>query len=174
MTTYSTIADSEIDPESPYTTGLATKMRNNPIAITEGSSGAPKIQTAAMAEFTSNSISHKYAVAPLAVSAPDQASYVKMYEVYMPRSGTVNVVFTLATSVGTHTTFGRIRIGDVAVGTERSTTSLTPVEYKEDIAVIAGQRLQLYMKQSATGATMSSAGFGIGANEFVDSITRDS
>lgn len=43
MTAYVAIADSEIDPESPYTTTLATKMRDNPIAITEGSSGAPKI-----------------------------------------------------------------------------------------------------------------------------------
>jgi len=50
MTTYSSIADSEIDPESPYTTGLATKMRNNPIAIAEGSSGAPKISLLAIGD----------------------------------------------------------------------------------------------------------------------------
>lgn len=43
MTVYTAIADSEIDPESPYTTTLATKNRDNPIAITEGASGAPKI-----------------------------------------------------------------------------------------------------------------------------------
>lgn len=48
MTAYVDIADSEIDPESPYTTTLATKNRDNPIAITEGSSGAPKIQLAAI------------------------------------------------------------------------------------------------------------------------------
>lgn len=48
MTTYSAIAASEIDVDSPITTGLMTKIRDNPIAITEGSSGAPKIQTAAL------------------------------------------------------------------------------------------------------------------------------
>ena len=48
MTTYSAIAASEIDVDSPITTGLMTKIRDNPIAITEGASGAPKIQTASL------------------------------------------------------------------------------------------------------------------------------
>jgi len=47
MTTYTPIADSEIDVDSPCTESLMTRMRNNPIAISEGSSGAPKLQTAA-------------------------------------------------------------------------------------------------------------------------------
>lgn len=41
MTTYASIADSEIDPESPGTTTLFSKLRNNPIAMFEKSSGAP-------------------------------------------------------------------------------------------------------------------------------------
>lgn len=49
MTSYVAIADSEIDPESPGTTTLFTKLRDNPIAITEGASGAPTIQSAAIA-----------------------------------------------------------------------------------------------------------------------------
>jgi len=49
MTAYSTIADSEIDPESPGTTTLFGKLRNNPIAITEGAAGAPSIVSAALA-----------------------------------------------------------------------------------------------------------------------------
>ena len=49
MTTYTAIADTDIDVGSPITTGLMTKLRDNPIAITEGSSGAPNIQTAAIA-----------------------------------------------------------------------------------------------------------------------------
>ena len=48
MTAYTTIADSEIDPESPGTVTLFTKIRDNPIAITEGASGAPRIQHAAL------------------------------------------------------------------------------------------------------------------------------
>ena len=36
MTTYSAIADAEIDANSPITTGLMTKLRDNPLAILEG------------------------------------------------------------------------------------------------------------------------------------------
>lgn len=48
MTAYAVIADSEIDPESPGTTGLFTKLRNNPLAIQEGDATAPKIVYAAL------------------------------------------------------------------------------------------------------------------------------
>lgn len=48
MTDYTTIADTEIDQDSPITQPLLTSLRDNPIAITEGSSGAPKIQQSAL------------------------------------------------------------------------------------------------------------------------------
>lgn len=51
MTTYTTIADSDIDPESPGTTTLFTRLRDNPIAITEGAAGAPSIANAALAGY---------------------------------------------------------------------------------------------------------------------------
>ena len=41
MTTYSAIPDSDIDPESPGTTGLFTLLRDNPIAMFEKAAGAP-------------------------------------------------------------------------------------------------------------------------------------
>ena len=49
MTTYTAIADADIDTDSPITESLMTKIRDNPIAITEGASGAPLIQNAALA-----------------------------------------------------------------------------------------------------------------------------
>lgn len=48
MTTYTAIPNTDIDVDSPVTTDLMTKVRDNPIAISEGASGAPKIQTAAL------------------------------------------------------------------------------------------------------------------------------
>lgn len=41
MTAYVSIADSEIDPESPGTTTLFTKLRDNPLSIAEGDASAP-------------------------------------------------------------------------------------------------------------------------------------
>lgn len=43
MTTYTTIANSAIDQDSPVTQTLMQALRDNPIAITEGASGAPRI-----------------------------------------------------------------------------------------------------------------------------------
>ncbi len=48
MTSYITITDAETDPSAPLTSELAKKWRDNPIAIAEGSAGAPRVQFAAM------------------------------------------------------------------------------------------------------------------------------
>lgn len=44
MTDYTSIADSQVDPKAPVTSDLMTALRDNPIAIGEGSTGAPRIQ----------------------------------------------------------------------------------------------------------------------------------
>lgn len=54
MTTYVPIPDGDIDQDSPVTQPLMTAMRDNPIAITEGSSGAPRIQAAALGDSVSS------------------------------------------------------------------------------------------------------------------------
>jgi len=85
MTTYTAIADTEIDQDSPVTETLMTKLRNNPIAITEGSSGAPKVQTAAIndaavTQVKVNTTQATYAgsIAPLAeinIATPNSYSF---------------------------------------------------------------------------------------------------
>ena len=49
MASYIEITDEETDPGAPVTSELLKKERDNPIAIAEGASGAPRIQLAAMA-----------------------------------------------------------------------------------------------------------------------------
>ncbi|NBT32929.1 MAG: hypothetical protein EBT13_13790 [Rhodobacteraceae bacterium] len=41
MTSYTAIANSEVDSDSPVTDTLVTRLRDNPLAIAEGASGAP-------------------------------------------------------------------------------------------------------------------------------------
>jgi len=48
MTIYTAIANSQIDAESYFDTVLAAQYRDNPIAITEGASGAPAVMGAAI------------------------------------------------------------------------------------------------------------------------------
>ena len=50
MPAYNPIANSEVDPESPLTSSLMIRMRDNPLAIQEGDPTAPRIQTAAYAD----------------------------------------------------------------------------------------------------------------------------
>jgi hypothetical protein len=49
MTTYTTISDSDVDPESPGTTTLFTRLRDNPLAIQENNASAPDIAFATSA-----------------------------------------------------------------------------------------------------------------------------
>jgi hypothetical protein len=48
MSTYTAIADAEIDVDSPVTQILLTKYRENMLAIQQGDASAPRIQTAAI------------------------------------------------------------------------------------------------------------------------------
>ena len=48
MTTYTTIADANLDPDSPARSIDALALRDNPIAIAEGAAGAPRIEDAAL------------------------------------------------------------------------------------------------------------------------------
>ena len=41
MAAWTTIPDSDVDPESPITTSLMQALRDNPVAIAEGATGAP-------------------------------------------------------------------------------------------------------------------------------------
>ena len=53
---YSAIPDTEIEPGKPGSSGLFTKMRDNPEAIAAGIDPAPKIANAALADNTVNGV----------------------------------------------------------------------------------------------------------------------
>ena len=54
MAEYIPINPTEVEPEAPLTSSLAARWSNNPIAIAEGAPGAPRIQTAALADSAVN------------------------------------------------------------------------------------------------------------------------
>lgn len=61
MTDWTTITDSQVDPKAPVTSELMTAMRDNPIAISEGATGAPKVQTEAIQDAAVNRVKLKTA-----------------------------------------------------------------------------------------------------------------
>lgn len=48
MADYRTITDAEVDPDAPLTSSLGYAWRDNPIAIAEGATGAPRVQDGAL------------------------------------------------------------------------------------------------------------------------------
>ena len=52
MTAYAAIPDSDLDADSPVTVSLTTAFRDNPIAIAEGASGAPRMLGANLVELS--------------------------------------------------------------------------------------------------------------------------
>lgn len=48
MTTYTAIPNSDVDQDSPVTQTLVTLLRDNPLAIAEGSTDAPRVQPRAL------------------------------------------------------------------------------------------------------------------------------
>lgn len=168
MTAYTSVADSEIDPESPGTTTLFTKLRDNPIAITEGASGAPKIQTAALVDHVSSTAAYIYSHEPGLYVQAFTASYIKQAEFTIGRDGIVSVTFKIWTSSASWIAYGRIYVNGVAVGTERTTASTSGAVFTEDITISKDDKIQLYTKQPRTGETATATNFGIGSDNFND------
>ncbi len=56
MTTYRTIASTETDADSPVTVQLMTALADNPTAIAEGASGAPRVDGRALDVVLNNSV----------------------------------------------------------------------------------------------------------------------
>jgi len=83
----------------------------------------------------------------------ESQTHIKIKEICMPFTGTVNVYFELKTGNFNYSASGRIYINQAAVGIDRITTSESYVSFDEAIAVNVGDLLQLYIKiQSVTTA----------------------
>lgn len=73
-------------------------------------------------------------------------TYTLSKSIKVLHSGTIRVTFDLKTSIAGRTTYGKIYINGVAVGTQQSSDIVTYTNYSEDIAVSAGDLIQLYTK----------------------------
>ena len=149
MTTYTAITNGQIDQDSPITQPLMTALRDNPIAISEGSSGAPRIRGEAAAQLDD--------LPTLTVSAADTYNIVSSLATNVfstPVTGSLSfvlgstVTITKATGtarlIGVHrssntgtTSFLRILKNGVQIGAW-STNSTTNVTRTVDASIIIG------------------------------------
>ena len=149
------IPDSDIDPDSPVTTGLMTALRDNVAAAFAGDSGAPDLVEAALTAITVGS-SYRIASADLqdAESVHSGNAYTRQNDITVPRTGSYRVTFELKATTA-RTAYGRVYrnastgyTGDVAFGTEQTTTSTSFVTKTQTMNLNAGDVISLYSRSS--------------------------
>ena len=86
------------------------------------------------------------------------ATPVKAREYKVPRAGTFTTRLSIFSSNASATAFGQVYKNGAAVGTLRSTVSVTAVTFDENIAVVAGDLLQFYGYTGSVGFTASCSG----------------
>ena len=195
---YSTIADSEVDPESAGTTTLFTKLRDNPVEMFAKASGAPvlandyivdamildgevgiaKLPTYVAGNYLEGSIAFMSETSLGDVGA----SYVKRLELKVTRSGTVKVRVGLRESANTYNIVGKIYVGGVAQGTERAPITTTNWQWwNEDITVSAGDLVQLYVHRGGSALERGSIALAVlcddpissgGLYTYIDALSR--
>jgi len=177
---YSAITNGEIDPDSPVTTSLATKFRDNPEAMVLGLAGATRIVDGAIAVGTLTA--QRFAdgaMTPVKFQNATAGDYDPMVNKFgaeiftnttyakkgvgisMAVPGVYRVTLTLTIyptgkTPGSTTIYGRIYVDGVATGTERSLSGTdTTQTWSEDITVAAGEEIQIYAKHNGSGSNVA-------------------
>jgi len=162
MATWTTIPDADLTTGKPGKQYIFRALRDNIDAALSGDPSAPKIQSGAfddavitVAKIAATSAGN-YVVADSNTStSTTSTSYVKVKEIRAYRIGSIRTTFLLS-EAGGGTAFGRIYKNGVAIGTERTTTSSTPVSFTEDFSgILVGDLIQLYIHDSGIGTTYS-------------------
>jgi len=163
MATWTTIPDTDLTSGKPGKQSIFRALRDNIDAALSGDPSAPKIQSGAfddavitVAKIAATSAGN-YVVADSSASASTtSASYIKVKEIRAYRIGSIRITFSL--NVITGTAYGKIYKNGVAIGTERTTTSSTPVSFTEDFSgILVGDLIQLYIYNSGGGTSYSSS-----------------
>ncbi len=132
MTAYTAIPDSDIDPESPGTTTLFTRLRDNPIAVLEGNAVA-KIANAAFAAGTLNGdklVTDSVTATQIAAGAVAEselgngaAHRAKLYTTVISLAGTITTGTAVDISMNAYAFFPMVHVSDIS-GTKISGHSI--------------------------------------------------
>ena len=161
MTTWTAIPDTSLDPGKPARSIDAKALRDNPIAIAEGATGAPKVRTAALQPPSAGDIRLlsliRTSIASTLTAYPS-SGYDLEQSNPSHRAFTVMVAGTIRCKVSHYrgpvaeTSYVRVLKNDVLVQ-EWSTTSATPVERVVDVAVAVGDIIA-FQHRSVSGNTV--------------------
>lgn len=171
MTTYTAIPDANLEPGKPARSVDAILLRDNPIAITEGAAGAPRVQAAALSDFETGST--------LIYESDDVistlASNTKIIEAQVQRTGTISVTMKYRRTGGTSLINSfRIYKNGVAQGATQSTTSTVYQTYSLDLSVSPGDLIQIFATAAVDSDSNAQAYMQIAtdAKNSVDGVIR--
>lgn len=159
MTTYTAINNTEIDAESPVTEELVTRLRDNPLAIGEGATGAPRIRGAGIARpqdlptltvAAANTIGVETScdVTDGTTSTNNPAYQVSRTWVLQSVTGSVRVSGTLTSSGGAQVNARAYKNG-VQQGSTTSTNTNTSVSW--DISAVPTDTLDIRISSDSVG-----------------------
>jgi len=162
MAVWTIIPDSDIDPDSPFTTGLATAYRENVIAAFEKASGAPVlandyIVTAMVAD---SQIAHaklsNYTVGDFLLNdnifiGDSTASTAKHNEIKVGRNGTIRIKYKV-TGIDAYFT---LRKNGTIADTARVPADMGTL-FTKDLTVSVGDLIQMYVNTGGTTRTETS------------------
>lgn len=162
---------------SVLTSAKMTQLSDNITAQANGDSGAPKQQTAGIADgavtaakFAVVSAGTVYleALSDLDYEFTYSTSFVKLKEIYVPCAGTVRTSFFLrgfadSGGSGSAIAHGRVYVNGIAVGTDRAEDE-SGTTYTEDISVAAQDAVQLYARTTSASLDSDVYDFKLGIN----------
>lgn len=156
MPAYVPITEVETDPEAPLTSELAKKWRDNPIAMFEAQTGAPRLNRNALLGFGAGSTAFSFVSGGLTTSS---ATYVDAYTFNFVQPGTVRVVFVQAVNNSANTSDAQVvrtRANVTTVLQTYSTGSTGGVVRSLDVSVIHGDIVTV-RHRSTTGQSILSS-----------------
>lgn len=162
MTTWTTIPDSELAVDAPARSINALQLRDNPIAMSEGASGAPRshIKSMSNGEVVAGSavaweLDDVGSTTQSAYSATDIHDGVGVsVGVRVFCEGTITAKVSHFTASASHSSFVRVIKNGVLVQ-EWSTTSTSPVARSVNVSVVFGDIVSFQQRSSSSGQSVS-------------------
>ncbi len=175
MTTYTAIPNGDIDQDSPVTQPLLTLMRDNPIAITEGAAGAPRILLGALERLSAGSTIKYRADAVFSITSTT-FTLVTNSNISFMQAGTVRVSLEHRRGAGgaSEARIRRTRGTVVTAVTTFSTTNSTFTAETADVSIQPGDILDIVLRNtnSAVAADVQNIRYSCDPANFLWPVDR--
>lgn len=138
MTDWTTISDSQVEPNSPVTSELMSSLRDNPVAISEGAIGAPPILVNALGVFTAGTTRRYYSTDDFGTTSN---TYVTVFNRSLGGSGTLRLKFDWKNDTAATNGSARILVNGVQVAVFSSTDVF--VTTSTDVTLVTGSKIEI-------------------------------